>query len=164
MNPVMLIRAATGWSQRALADRAGTSQPTIAAYESGGKSPTWRTIERIAGAANLAVYPCVGRPMTRDQFRSIALHQAIARQLVDQPEAVVAKARQNLKVMGRSNPNARPLLEEWNAILGSSTTEIVSQMLDPSEHGRDLRQVTPFAGVLTARQRAVVYRAFRQAA
>ena len=40
MEPVQLIRAAAGMTQRQLADAAGISQPTVAAYESGTKSPT----------------------------------------------------------------------------------------------------------------------------
>ena len=59
------------------------------------------------------------------------------------------------------NPNASPLLDEWERILEGTVNHIVARMLDPSEHGRDLRQVTPFAGVLKPAQRAAVYRSFR---
>jgi transcriptional regulator with XRE-family HTH domain len=40
-------RRASGLSQRALARQAGTSQPTLSEYESGGKSPTLAVVERI---------------------------------------------------------------------------------------------------------------------
>ena len=70
MNPVRLIRAVAGMTQRELADAAETSQPTVAAYESGAKSPTWRTVERIADSVGLACYPTMGRALTRDQERS----------------------------------------------------------------------------------------------
>lgn len=63
-----------------------------------------------------------------------------------------------------SNAHAAPLVREWARILELSPAQIASQMLDPSEHGRDLRQVTPFAGVLTAQERAAAYRAFWEAA
>jgi predicted nucleotidyltransferase len=43
-------RTAAGLSQAELARRAGTSQPTIAAYESGTKVPTAGTLERVLGA------------------------------------------------------------------------------------------------------------------
>jgi hypothetical protein len=33
-------------------------------------------------------------------------------------------------------------------------------LADPTPHARELRHVTPFAGVLTARERAEVYRTF----
>ncbi|MBA3764565.1 MAG: helix-turn-helix transcriptional regulator [Actinobacteria bacterium] len=43
-------RELTGLSQRRLAARLGTSQPTIATIESGNRTPTIRTLMRIAGA------------------------------------------------------------------------------------------------------------------
>ncbi len=43
-------RVGAGLSQRALAKRAGTSQPAIARYESGVSSPSWGTLERLTGA------------------------------------------------------------------------------------------------------------------
>jgi transcriptional regulator with XRE-family HTH domain len=47
---VRQLRHAAGLSQRALAQRAGTSQPAIARYEQGAATPSWETIERIASA------------------------------------------------------------------------------------------------------------------
>jgi len=44
------MRQAAGLSQRALAQRAGTSQPAIARYEKGVATPSWETLERIASA------------------------------------------------------------------------------------------------------------------
>jgi transcriptional regulator with XRE-family HTH domain len=164
MEPVRLIRLVAGWPQRRLAEAAGTSQPTIAAYECGSKSPTWRTISKIAGAAGLACYPSVSPPLTRDQARSLALHEAIAAELMAHPETVVISAQRNLVAMRQSNPGASRLLDEWDSVLRQAPQRIASQMVDPSEHGRDLRQVTPFAGVLDQRRRAAVYRAFRAAA
>ena len=164
VEPVPLIRLVAGWTQRRLADAAGTSQPTIAAYERGSKSPTWRTISKIAGAADLACYPSVGLPLTRDQARSLALHEAIAAELIARPEAVIGKARRNLVAMRGSNPRAARLLDEWESVLRQPPQRIASRMVDPGEHGRDLRQVTPFAGVLDQRRRAAVYREFRAAA
>jgi hypothetical protein len=141
-----------------------TSQPAIAAYEAGAKSPTWRTVERIATASGLASYPFVGRPLTRDQARSLALHAAIAGALWRQPDAVLDAARRNVATMLAANPHAAPLLAEWERIMEPPTREIAGRLFDVSEHGRELRQVTPFAGVLTARERAAAYRAFREEA
>ena len=78
MNPIRILRAVKGISQAQLAELANTSQPAIASYESGSKSPTWRTIARVAEATGEACYPWVGPAMTRDQRRSLALHVAIA--------------------------------------------------------------------------------------
>lgn len=40
-------RLAAGLSQRALAQRAGTSQPAIARYERGVATPSWETLQRL---------------------------------------------------------------------------------------------------------------------
>lgn len=52
-------RHAAGLSQRELATRAGTSRPTLSAYEHGRKSPSLETAARIVGAAgfDLALQP-----------------------------------------------------------------------------------------------------------
>jgi uncharacterized protein len=44
------LRLAAGLSQRALAQRAGTSQPAVARYERGVASPSWETLQRLAAA------------------------------------------------------------------------------------------------------------------
>lgn len=44
------LRLSTGLSQRALAERAGTSQPAIVRYERGRTTPSWETLERLAEA------------------------------------------------------------------------------------------------------------------
>jgi hypothetical protein len=57
-------------------------------------------------------------------------------------------------------PGAVRLLTEWRAILDRSVEEIVEVMIDPGVYARDLRQVTPFAGVLDASERALAYKRF----
>ena len=164
MNPVQAIRIVAGWTQARLAEAAGTSQPTVAAYETGAKSPTWRTVERLAQSAGLACHPSVGQPLTRDQARSLALHQAIVEAMMADPVGVLDSARGNLVRMRRSSPAAHDLLDEWDRILRQPVQQIAARALDPGERGRDLRQVTPFAGVLDPRRRADVYRSFQDAA
>jgi hypothetical protein len=44
------MRSSAGLSQRALAERAGTSQPAIARYERAATTPSWETLERLAEA------------------------------------------------------------------------------------------------------------------
>src|SRR4051812_7325121 len=46
-------RLRAGLSQSALAARAGTSQPTVAAYESGRKSPSIETFTRLLAATGV---------------------------------------------------------------------------------------------------------------
>lgn len=54
MTPGQLLRTARrrrSLSQATLADRAGTSQPVISAYENGHRDPTTRTLRRLLAAA-----------------------------------------------------------------------------------------------------------------
>jgi transcriptional regulator with XRE-family HTH domain len=44
------LRKGAGLSQRALAARAGTSQPAVARYEGGAATPSWETLQRLAAA------------------------------------------------------------------------------------------------------------------
>lgn len=44
------LRVDAGLSQRALARRAGTSQPAVARYERGAATPSWETLQRLAAA------------------------------------------------------------------------------------------------------------------
>ena len=57
MHASMTLRTArsrSGLSLRSLADRAGTSHSTLAAYESGRKVPSTETLARILRAAGFA--------------------------------------------------------------------------------------------------------------
>lgn len=60
MDAAPILRSArsrAGLSQRALADRAGTSQSAIAAIESGRKQPTVATLERLLRAVGTELVP-----------------------------------------------------------------------------------------------------------
>jgi uncharacterized protein len=49
------LRLAAGLSQRALAQRAETSQPAVARYERGVATPSWETLQRLAAACGRRV-------------------------------------------------------------------------------------------------------------
>jgi transcriptional regulator with XRE-family HTH domain len=163
VNEVLAIRHRAGLTQRELAEAAGTSQPTIAAYERGRKSPTLTTLHRLAREAGLEMAVTYHSTMTREERRSLFLHHAIVRRLREDPDAVLARARRNLATMRRSSPGAEALLREWDVLLDRPLDGLLAQILDPGEHARELRHVTPFAGVLSASERAETYRAFREA-
>ncbi len=152
-----------GLTQGELAARAGTSQPAIAAYEAGRKSPTLRTVERLAEACGLEAHVVFVRPLTREDRRSLSLHMAISRRIAADPEGALARARRNLQTMRKANHTAGPLLQEWRRVLDDGMARVLEVLADPGEHAREMRQVTPFAGLLTTRERQEVYRSFREA-
>jgi len=100
--------------------------------------------------------------MTREERRSLHLHRAIVRRLERCPELVLARARNTLSLMRESHPEAEDLFLEWDVILNRPVSEIAPALTDPSSWSRELRQVTPFAGVLTAKERTEVYQSFRK--
>jgi len=162
MNPVLQLREAAGMTQRELAERAGTSQSAIAAYESGRKSPTWRTVERLAQAAGREVDVRFVPTLTREDRRSLALHSAVAARLREQPDVVLLRARASLARMRALHPGARPLLDEWRVLLRRPIDALVPVLTDPKPWARELRHVTPFTGSLSAAERAQVYRGFAE--
>ena len=160
MDPIRALRERASLTQASLARAGGTSQPTIAAYEAGRKSPTFDTLQRLAGAVGLEATIAYASPLTREDRRSLALHRAIARRIADDPATVLAQARRNLARMRSRRAQAVLLLREWAVILERPVEALAAVLADPGEWARELRQVTPFAGVLTPRERAAVYHAF----
>jgi len=160
MNEVRMLRRRSGVSQARLAQLAGTSQPTVAAYESGKKTPSLRTLRKLARAVGLEARTVFVPPTTREDRRSLALHEAIAERLLEDPQGVLRRARRTLTLAMKRHPGARALLEEWDLALGLPLPDLVEVLRDPRPRARELRQVTPFAGVLSASERTRVYRAF----
>lgn len=162
-NVVKRLRARAGLTQEELAERGDTSQPAIAAYETGRKAPTLRTLSRLARAAGLELAVEFVPPLTREDRRSLALHEAVAECLRESPGSVIRKARRNLRFLRDRHPHAERLWAEWDALLHRAPEDLVDVLRDPRPYARELRHVSPFAGVLEPRERADVYRRFRTA-
>jgi transcriptional regulator with XRE-family HTH domain len=162
MSEVRQLRRLAGVTQSRLAKLAGTSQPTIAAYESGGKSPNLRTLRKLARAVGLEARIEFVEAMSREDRRSLSLHELIAQKLAQDPDATLRQARTTLDLMLENHPGAAPLLNRWDEILRRPVPEITDILLDPKPMGRELRQVTPFAGVLSAKERAQAYKHFAE--
>lgn len=160
MNAIRELRARAAITQTVLAKAAGTSQPTIAAYETDRKSPTVSTLRRLAESVGLEARVEYHPPLTREDRRSLALHRAIALRLFDEPERVLAQARENLVRMAARDAGPSQLLEEWRVVLNRPLSALLPLLTDPDPWARELRQVTPFAGVLSAGERAAVYGEF----
>ena len=163
MNWIRTLRERAALTQAAFAHAGGTSQPTVAAYEAGRKSPTVNTVRRLAGALGLEAVVSYQPPLTREERRSLELHRAIAVRLRDDPERVLALARQNLARMRLRAEGPSQLLREWEVLLDRPLLALLPLLADPDPWARELRQVTPFAGVLSAAERAAVYRQFANA-
>ena len=161
MNWIRLLRSKATLTQSALAAAGGTSQPTIAAYETGHKSPTLSTLERLAKSAGFVACVEYHRPLTREERRSLELHRAIAARLREQPTRVLAQAKANLgRMIDRLGEPSQPL-REWAVLLDRPVDELVPLLTDLEPWARELRHQTPFAGVLSSEERAAVFASFR---
>jgi len=163
MNAILALRETADVTQVALARAGGTSQPTIAAYEANRKSPTLGTVMRLASAVGLDAAVAYYPRLTREDRRSLTLHRAIAHRLRADPDRVRAQARQCLeRMLARQDGSSLPL-REWGVLLDRPVEALLPLLTDPDPWARELRHVTPFAGVLSAAERAAVYRAFADA-
>lgn len=159
-NAVRSLRETAAVTQRTLAEAGGTSQPTIAAYEAGRKSPTVATVCRLARCVGLEATVEYHPPLTREDRRSLVLHRAIAKRLMDSPGRVLALARRNLRRMRERNFGSSSALREWGVLLDRPLPALARLLTDADPWARELRHLTPFAGVLSAAERTTTYRAF----
>lgn len=161
VNIIRQLRHRVQVTQARLAAMVGTSQSAIAAYESGSKSPTLRTVHRLATVLGLELEIRFVAALTREDRRSVAYHQVIAERLAWNPGPVLEKARKNLKRLQTLHPHAGHLLSLWSAWLDLPPRIMKDQIMDVSELARDMRQVSPFSGLLSAAERRQVLADFR---
>lgn len=100
--------------------------------------------------------------LTRDQRRSLWLGHAVAGRLVADPERVMSLARNNLLRLQQAHPRggAARRLAEWERILRGPLSGVLDALTTRSPRARELRQNTPFAGVLSEDERLAVLAGF----
>lgn len=100
--------------------------------------------------------------MTRDQRRSLWIGHAVAGKLVMAPDEVVKTARHNLVALQARHPRGQGArwLREWERLLEGPVEEILGVLASPTPRARELRQNSPFAGVLSTSERESVLRSF----
>ncbi|NOZ10569.1 MAG: helix-turn-helix domain-containing protein [Gammaproteobacteria bacterium] len=148
-------------TQQELAARAGTSQPTIASYESAAKSPTLATLQRLASSVGLDLAITFVPRLTREDHRSLAYHRVIAKKLGQDPLSTIKQAKRNLSRLSMLHPGAKALLSQWRLWLELPIEELKSKILDPGIAARDMRQVSPFS-LLQPQERAQIIKQFRK--
>ncbi len=141
---------------------AGTSQSTIAAYEAGSKSPTLRTIDNLTHSLGLEMITTYMPRLTREDKRSLAFHRAIVEILRKNPRTVLGRATQNLEKLAINQPGAEMLFKRWKTWLELPLEELVANLLDLFPVAREMRQVSPFSGVLNPEDRTRILRQFRE--
>lgn len=93
--------------------------------------------------------------------RSLALHRLVAERIMRDP-ALFEKARLTLARWRRTVCVAsQPYLEEWERLMNQGIEACLSVAVEDSQRAAALRQSSPFAGVLTNRERFAFLKQWR---
>ncbi|WP_324320298.1 hypothetical protein [Povalibacter sp.] len=93
--------------------------------------------------------------------RSLAMHAVIARKIERDPQ-LLEIARRNVERWSSARRSHVPTwLEEWRQLLSQPWQNVAAIITDPGENAARLRQSSPFAGILTHRERWQIHAAFR---
>lgn len=99
--------------------------------------------------------------LTRDQRRSLWLSHAVAGKIVSDPETYLLVGRENLaKLRPSARGRAVTWLDEWERLLRRPLYELLGALTSVSSKGRELRQNSPFAGILSDEERQRVLEAW----
>jgi hypothetical protein len=93
------------------------------------------------------------------EARSLALHEEVARRLRENP-ALVQRAR--ARVASWTEPRHRRWREIWSEALELPFEQLVRLIAEDSDHGRLLRQNSPFAGTIDAATRWRILRSWSE--
>lgn len=104
-------------------------------------------------------------PSSRDQRRSQWLNMAVAGKLVADPQAVVARAKKNLDTMQSKHTRGQGAywLSQWRQVLDGPVDQVLEVLTSSTPWAREMRQNSPFAGVLSADERMRVLESFKAA-
>lgn len=101
-------------------------------------------------------------PMTRDQRRSLFLSTTVSAKIEENPEGAFAIAKQNMQ---RLLDGALPRVDlrytrRWMQLIDDGVPAVTEMLRSESMLAREMRQHTPFAGVLTEEERMNCLQAF----
>ena len=102
--------------------------------------------------------------LTREQEKSLWLHRALLGPLMIDPTIVLEQARENIQrwpPRHRAAGMAASYLTQWQELLDGGVDEIVDVLVGTDERSSELRQNSPFAGVLSDEDRRHVLASFR---
>jgi hypothetical protein len=113
-------------------------------------------LDRLLGAAHEG-------KLTRDQERSLWLHRAVLVELVENPEDVLARVGGNLQRL-RAQHLGRGMtahwMDQWQKVLNSGVDAVADVLTSQGPAALELRQNSPFAGVISEEVRSRVLASF----
>lgn len=100
------------------------------------------------------------RDHRRNERTSLAYHRVIAERLLADA-SVLAAAQRRVARWRREGSVHRRYADAWQEILARDPHDVAALLMDEGPSATALRQVSPFAGVLTPRERWRLWRAVR---
>lgn len=102
--------------------------------------------------------------LDRQQLEQLWLHQAIAGKFVSNPDALLAAAEINLRRLRRLHPEGRAWewLDRWQVVLDSGAEAVLDALTSSAEYAVELRNTSPFAGILSESERRRVLTALAE--
>lgn len=92
--------------------------------------------------------------------RSLAYHRAVAERVGREP-SLLDRVRARLDEWQEAGGRSAAYAIEWRQILDRPLPEVLAFLVDEGERARELRQSTPFAGLLPPRERWRLWEAVR---
>ncbi len=94
------------------------------------------------------------------ESRSLALHEAVARKLLDDP-TLWLRARRRLETWRETQSRHTHFLGAWDGLMDAPVERVAAAIVDPGDRGQRLRRASPFAFVLGSAERWQVWRQAR---
>lgn len=118
---------------------------------------------RLADALALRNRPAGNRggPLTDDQLRSLWLHRAAAAHVARDPQVSLEMARSSIARQLLRRPAGARWLRQWLSLIDRGPEPVMRTMTSTDPLARELRQNSPFLGLLPEDERLAVLRAYR---
>ncbi len=92
--------------------------------------------------------------------RSLAYHRRVA-DILARDSTLLDETRARVRGWLEGGPVPEVLARKWVRVLERPVAEVVEAIVEDSEAARELRQVSPFAGLIKARERWRIWRDVR---
>jgi excisionase family DNA binding protein len=116
-------------------------------------------VEALAGRAAISQ----GGPMTEDQLRSLWLGRVAAAEVARDPDKALETARETALSFLSKEPAGAQWLRDWLALIDRGPEAVMRALTSTSPFSRELRQNSPFSGLIPDAERRQVIAAFRSA-
>lgn len=126
-------------------------------------TPIHRRIRREDAEAMASRRAIAHQPLRREELRSLWLNRAIAGKLAKDPQSVMQIARENLARFTEIHRGGtvEHWLQAWRKTIDRGPEAVMESLTSKDPESIELRQNSPFPGVLSEDERQAVLNAFR---